>query len=152
MPVAHALLQARFEVGLLQDLDEIMVWARPGGAASIAFHLQHLAGTLDRLCTYARGERLSGAQREVLSAERDGGDHTLSTSDMVRRVEETIDAAMDQLRATDASTLAEERRLGKAQLPTTVIGLLFHAAEHATRHLGQIVTTLKVLRGSVAPS
>lgn len=152
MPVAHALLQARFEVGLLQDLDETTLWARPGGAASIAFHLQHLAGSLDRLCTYARGERLSQAQREFLSAERDGGNGSWNAAEMTRHVEESIDAALEQLRSTDASTLTEERRLGKAQLPTTVAGLLFHAAEHATRHMGQIVTTLKVLRGSVAAS
>jgi len=151
-PVAHALLQARFEVGLLQDLDAATLWARPGGAASIAFHLQHLAGSLDRLCTYARDERLTAAQREFLSAERDGGDSALGAAEMVRNVEEAIDAAMAQLRATAPSMLTEERRLGKAQLPTTVIGLLFHAAEHSTRHLGQIVTTLKVLRGSVAAS
>lgn len=152
MPAAHTLLQARFEVGLLQDLDAMTLWARPGGAAPIAFHLQHLAGSLDRLCTYARNERLTTAQRDFLSTERNGGDPSLGAPELVRNVEETIDAAMAQIRATDAATLTEERRLGKAQLPTTVMGLLFHAAEHATRHLGQIITTLKVLRGSAAAS
>jgi hypothetical protein len=152
MPVAHALLQARYEAGLLQNLDAATLRARPGGAASIAFHMQHLAGSLDRLCTYARDERLSTEQREFLSAERDGGDPSLGAPELVRLVVETIDAAMAQIRTTDEATLTNERRLGKAQLPTTVIGLLFHAAEHATRHVGQIVTMLRVLRGGGAPS
>lgn len=40
----------------------------------------------------------------------------------------------------------EARGVGRAGLPTTVVGLLIHAAEHTQRHVGQAVTTAKVLR------
>src|SRR5262245_52922947 len=69
-PVAHALLHAREEVdALMQDFPEERLWTRPGGVASVGFHLQHLAGVLDRLFTYARGESLTDAQARALEAE-----------------------------------------------------------------------------------
>ena len=51
-PIAHALLQAREEVTeLMKDFPEDLLWERPGGVASPAFHLQHLGSVLDRLFT-----------------------------------------------------------------------------------------------------
>jgi uncharacterized damage-inducible protein DinB len=61
---------------------------------------------------------------------------------------QAIDAALDQLRQTAPETLFDLRAVGRARLPATVLGLLFHAAEHTTRHAGQLITTLKVVRGS----
>src|ERR1700733_13042786 len=69
-PVAHALLQAREEViALMQGFPEEHLWARPAGVASPGFHLQHLAGVLDRLFTYAAGQALNGEQLAALAAE-----------------------------------------------------------------------------------
>ena len=148
LPMAHALLQARQDLGhLIPDLPRELLWTRPGAAASVGFHLLHLAGSLDRLCTYARGEALSAQQREALALERAGGDPDVGAEALLELVKQRLDSTLQQLRRTDPGTLADERRIGKAQLPTTVQGLLFHATEHASRHVGQITTTIKILRG-----
>jgi hypothetical protein len=148
LPVAHAFLQARQDVEhLISDLPRELLWTRPGAAASVGFHLLHLAGSVDRLLTYARGDTLTPAQREALALERAGGDPNVGADVLLGIVMHCLDSALQQVRHTDPSTLVHERRIGKAQLPTTVHGLLFHAAEHCTRHVGQITTTLKILRG-----
>jgi uncharacterized damage-inducible protein DinB len=149
MPVAHSLLQVREEIGtVVTPLSHEELWARPGGAASIGFHLKHLAGSLDRLLTYARGESLSEAQRVTLDAEERAGSANEQPAILFRLVDEAIGKALDQLRATRVEALHEQRRVGRAGLPSTVLGLLFHAAEHAQRHAGQIVTTAKIVRGA----
>lgn len=146
MPIAHALLQAREEVERVASSATAEELAqRPGGAASAGYHLQHLAGSLDRLCTYARGEPLTEAQRTALMREGTPGG---GGADIVPAVLETIDRALDQLRHTPEGRLGDVREVGRARLPSTVRGLLFHAAEHTTRHTGQLITTLKVVRGS----
>jgi hypothetical protein len=124
--VAHSLRQSLEEVqAVVSGLDAAALTARPHGATSIDYHLRHAAGSVDRLFTYARGEALS---REQLSAER----------------------ALAQLRATDPATLLEPRDVGRARLPSTVLGLLFHAAEHTQRHVGQLTTTARIVRGRAA--
>jgi hypothetical protein len=147
MPVVHALIQAR------EDLDRLVttvppehVWRRPGGAASIGFHVRHAGGALDRLFTYARGEALSDGQRAALKAEGEPGDPPLALATLVAEVSRIIDTAMAQLRATARESLLDDRKVGRAGLPATVLGLLFHAAEHTTRHVGQAVTTALVQR------
>lgn len=145
-PVAHALLQAREEVGeYLADFPENLLWERPAGVASVGFHLQHLTGVLDRLLTYARQEMLSDEQRAWLGAE--GQPTDVSVRDLVQRFGEQVETALAQLRQTDEATLTDFRGVGRAQLPSTVLGLLFHAAEHTMRHLGQLLVTVRVLRG-----
>jgi uncharacterized damage-inducible protein DinB len=147
MPVAHSLLQVREEIDtVVTPLSHEELWARPGGAASIGFHLKHLAGSLDRLLTYARGESLSEAQRVTLDAEERAGSAVDQPAILFRLVDEAIGKALNQLRATRVEALHEPRRVGRAGLPSTVLGLLFHAAEHAQRHAGQIVTTAKIIR------
>lgn len=148
-PVAHSLLQCREELrssvtGLLPD----QVWARPGGAASIGFHARHAAGSLDRLLTYARGSKLSPEQHAFLAAE--GHPDASSGIDLrlVTAFEEMVERALEQLRTTNESTLLEARGVGRQELPSTVIGLLFHAAEHTQRHVGQLVTTARIVAGS----
>jgi hypothetical protein len=146
MPVAHALLQAREDLERLQTtVPAEDVWSRPGGAASIGFHVLHLGGALDRLFTYARGESLSEAQQRAARAEAAPGDPPPSLESAVGRTTSAIDRAMDQLRTTHVDTLLEGRKVGRAGLPSTVLGLLFHAAEHCTRHVGQAITTAKIL-------
>lgn len=121
------------------------IWARPFGAASIGFHARHAAGSLDRLFTYARGERLSPAQQAALAAE----EHPDVTPDIDRQLvaafDEAVERALEQLRTTSETTLLEARGVGRAQLPSTALGLLFHAAEHTQRHMGQLATTAKAL-------
>jgi hypothetical protein len=146
MPVVHALLQVR------EDLERLAtrvppqhVWLRPGGAASIGFHVRHTGGALDRLFTYARGETLSDAQKAALRDEGAEGDPPAALPALVSNVDTIIARALQQLAATQRESLLEERKLGRAALPTTVLGLLFHAAEHCTRHVGQAITTAKIL-------
>jgi hypothetical protein len=143
-PAAHALVQARDDVATLAPTVSVgMLWRRTG-AASAGFHLVHLTGSLDRLFTYARGEKLNDAQKAAARAEQH--DHPeLDGPALVALVSSAVDRALDQLRATDPATLLDERRVGRAGLPSTVIGCLFHAAEHSARHAGQFVATIKIL-------
>ena len=117
-PAAHALVLAREDVdAAMTGITHDQLWSRPHGITPLGFHLAHLAGSTGRLMRYATGQPLSDAQKEFLAYER---------------------GVMD--------TLADARAIGKAQLPTTVAGAIFHAAEHAARHTGQIVTTAKLVR------
>ena len=70
----------------------------------------------------------------------------LTLAALVADVSRTIDSAMDQLRATSRDSLLDDRKVGRAGLPATVLGLVFHAAEHTTRHVGQAITTALVQR------
>jgi uncharacterized damage-inducible protein DinB len=147
MPVAHSLVQAARDVEGLLDLTPEELWSRPGGAAAVGFHLRHVAGVVDRLTTYARGEPLSDAQMRVLRAEGDAGEPPAQASDLVREVRAAVERALAQLRATPREALLEPRGVGRRQLPSNVLGLLHHAAEHATRHTGQAITTTRLVRG-----
>jgi len=143
-PVAHALLQAREEVdALMRGFPEERLWERPAGVASPGFHLQHLAGVLDRLLTYARGESLNDVQTEYLAAEGTG---ETGLAELIENFHAQVDRSLDQLRQTDALSLTEYRGVGRAQLPSTVLGLLVHAAEHTQRHVGQLLVTVRILR------
>jgi hypothetical protein len=149
LPVVHSLLQVREDLALLETMvAPASVWARPGGAASIGFHVRHTGGALDRLLTYARGEALDGAQRDFLVQEEAPGDPAPALAALVADANRTIERSLDQLRTTDPRRLLDERRVGRAGLPSTVLGLLVHAAEHSTRHMGQAITTARILRGA----
>ena len=148
MPAAHALAQAAEDVPRAAgDLTPDELWARPGGAASVGFHLRHLAGSIDRLVTYARGEQLDETQRAALAAEQEPGEPRADAPALVALATAAIGEAQRVLRSTDPSTLGEPRRVGRGGLPSTVRGLLFHIAEHTQRHVGQIITTAKIVRG-----
>ena len=147
-PVAHSLLQVREEIANVAALSPEVLWARPGGAASIGFHLRHLTGSLDRLLTYARGDSLNAAQRAVLAEEGRDGRPEEGAETLVQAAQSAIDRALAHVRTTALCTLDEARRVGHAGLPSTVLGLLFHAAEHAQRHSAQIITTAKILKGT----
>ena len=133
------------------DLNPIEVWTKPGGAASVGFHVKHLAGALDRLLTYARGEALNAEQKAVAASEGDPGAPPATAVQLIEHLRAAIDRALAQVRATPVDDLPAVRGVGRAGLPTTVLGLLFHAAEHSTRHAGQIITTAKIVR-SVRPA
>ena len=145
-PVAHALLQCREEVtASVSGLTSEQIWAQPSGVASIGFHVRHAAGSLDRLFTYARGERLSPDQRAALAAEAHPDLAPNVSARLLAAFDETVERALEQLRTTSETTLLDFRGVGRAQLPSTVLGLLFHAAEHMQRHAGQIATTTRVV-------
>ena len=149
-PVAHALLQAREEVTALMDhFPQQLLWERLAGQngpiASVGFHLQHLTGVLDRVFTYAREEALNSAQLTALAAEENPSHPTPSVPELVYQFSEQVERALTQLRNTNEHTLTEVRGVGRAQLPSTVIGLLVHAAEHTMRHVGQLSVTVRLI-------
>lgn len=146
-PVAHALLQAREEVEVLMTgFPEIFLWVKPSGMASPAFHLQHLTGVLDRLFTYALGEMLNQQQLDYLTLEGTETADAPGLDDLLKAFSDQVDKAIEQLHHTNPATLIEVRGVGRAQIPSTVIGLLTHAAEHVMRHLGQLIVTSRLLR------
>lgn len=143
-PIAHALLQARDEVNAgLTNFPDVLLWERPAGVASVAFHLQHLAGVLDRLFTYAKGENLREAQFNYLQDEGKATD--LSLVELLAHFNQQVSTSLQILSATDPTTLTDYRAVGRGKLPSTVIGLLTHAAEHTMRHTGQLLVTVKFL-------
>lgn len=145
-PAAHALLQAREELNaLMQGFQDALLWQRPAGLASAGFHLQHMSGVLDRLFTYAKGQQLSKIQLNQLAAEAKPGSAEDNIGYLVQRFNEQVNKSIEQLSNTSASELFEARGVGRAQLPSTVIGLLMHAAEHTMRHLGQLLVTVRVV-------
>ena len=144
-PVAHSLLQVREEIEAAATLPDEKLWARPGGAASVGFHLKHLAGSLDRLLTYSSGRPLNAAQRDALAEEGRATTPDERADTLVRSAQAAVDRALTHVRTTPLCTLDEAREVGRDRLPSTVLGLLFHAAEHAQRHSAQIITTMKVI-------
>jgi uncharacterized damage-inducible protein DinB len=144
-PVAHALLQAADDAeAVLRGFADDRLWARPGGVASVGFHLMHMRGVVDRLFTYAEGKPLSTQQKADLEAEGRPPMAAVSTAELVKALRDQVEEALVQLRATDERTLTDYRAVGRKQLPSTVHGLLFHAAEHAQRHMGQLLVTVRV--------
>lgn len=144
-PVAHIVLQIGESVReLVVDLDEAQWNARPAGVASIAFHVRHIVGVLDRLFTYARGESLSDAQFVALRAE---GAPIVAADvpGLLAELDDAVATALAALKSTDPATLGDIRSVGRAQLPSTVIGCLVHGAEHGMRHVGQLSVTARIV-------
>lgn len=148
-PVAHILLQVRESVSeMVHDLTSAQWNARPAGVASIAFHVRHITAVVDRLFTYARGAPLTEAQFAALRAERE----VIAEADIpavLLQLDERISEAVGELRTIDPGILSEWRGVGRAQLPSTVIGCLVHGAEHAMRHVGQLSVTVRVVRADL---
>jgi uncharacterized damage-inducible protein DinB len=143
-PVAHALLQANREVNtMMQGFPEEKLWEALQGVASPGFHLQHMSGVIDRLFTYARAALLSQEQYDQLAEE---GKPVATATALLQRFDEQVKKALLQLSQTDPNTLTDFRGVGRKQLPSTVMGLLFHAAEHTMRHTGQLLVTVNVLK------
>ncbi len=145
-PAAHTLLQAGIEVDLImKDFPDHLLWDRVAGMASPAFHLQHLAGVINRLFTYAENRQLTDDQLMYLASEgKFNADLTVGLLVTVFK-KEVIDA-VEKLKKINPGTLSHFRGVGRKQLPSTVIGLLFHTAEHTMRHVGQLLVTVKVLK------
>lgn len=148
-PVAHALLQAVEEVErYTAHFPAGLLWERPADMASVGFHILHMRGVVDRLFTYAKGEALNEEQLEALRQEKEVPAETVSVSTLVDAFRLQVRKAVEQLKATPESSLTDARALGRKRIPTTVLGLLFHTAEHCQRHVGQLLVTSRVLQAS----
>ena len=138
--VLHALELAREDVVRWCDaLDSEAAESEPLGLPSVAFQMRHIARSLDRLMTYAEGRSLAEAQLLALGQERVPG------GDPLREFHAAVDRAIERLLAFTPEQFGAPRGVGRAMLPTTVAGLLIHIAEHTQRHVGQAITTAKVV-------
>ena len=124
------------------SLSDEQVNARPGGLPPVAFHLRHIARSLDRLLTYAEGRELSEPQLAALKSEMDPG----ATRDaLFSELNSALANSMNRVRSFETSAFEQIRTVGRKQLPTTVAGLVVHVADHTQRHVGQAVTTAKIV-------
>ena len=124
------------------DLTDEQINASPPGLPPVAFHLRHIARSLDRLLTYAEGRSLTDEQSAALKAELDPG---ARSDDLVRELDSAIRKSAARIRAFDLNALEQVRNVGRRRLPTTVAGLLVHVADHTQRHVGQAITTAKII-------
>ena len=115
---------------------------RPAGLASVAFHLRHIPGSVDRLLTYAEDRELSEEQLQTKKAE---GGATGSTAECFQAFSDGLKAAGDRVRKMNPAHFDQPRYVGRMRLPTTVGGLLVHVADHTQRHVGQAITTARVI-------
>lgn len=142
-PVLYTFQQTREDLARhTAGLSASEVWARPHGLAPLGFHLRHIAGSVDRLTTYLEGRPLNAAQLEALAAEMEPG---ASVVELLAQVDAALRRAEQTICATDAATFAEPRWVGRKRLPTTVIGLVVHIAEHTQRHLGQAIVMARLV-------
>jgi len=141
--VLHALELAEEDVARwCESLNQEQMFARPCGLPPVAFQLRHIVRSLDRLLTYAEGRTLSGEQLFALETEMSEG----TVAEVLEEFHVGMNRARGRVLAVDPKSFAEARGVGRKMLPTTVAGLLIHCAEHTQRHVGQMVTTVKVVR------
>jgi uncharacterized damage-inducible protein DinB len=141
--VLHALELAREDIARrCADLSDAQLNARPGGIAPVAFHIRHIAGSVDRLLTYAEGNQLSREQLAALESEL--GAHA-EGRELFAEFAAALDQAAARIRALVTVPLDEPRKVGRKELRTTVGGLLIHVADHSQRHVGQAITTAKIV-------
>lgn len=142
--VVHALELAEEDVAKwCEGLSAEEVFVRPGGVAPVAFHLRHIARSLDRLLTYAEGRMLDEVQLAALRTEMAPG----TVAEVMEEFRRGVERSKERVMAFRMEMFGEVRGIGRKQLPTTVAGLLVHCAEHTSRHVGQVVTTVQVVRG-----
>jgi hypothetical protein len=145
-PTLHAYAQAREDLAHWTDgLTEAEIWSRPQDLAPAGYHLRHIAGSVDRLTTYLQGEQLTAGQLQGLRQEMDPG---LGRIELLEKVSEALHNSEQVIRAIDPDMLSQPRTVGRKKLPTTVIGLVVHLAEHTQRHVGELIVTTKIARRS----
>ena len=146
MPAAHALVQSIVDLKrFAATLSDEELTTRPKDSPSAAFHLRHIAGSIDRLLTYARGEELNDSQFDFLKSEA-ANDSKVNAAELTGKAIDEIKLALETLKNISPEISYEERFVGRKKLPTNVFGLLFHIAEHTARHVGQIITISKIVR------
>ncbi|MFN0172252.1 MAG: DinB family protein [Bryobacteraceae bacterium] len=126
-----------------EGLTSEQVWARPFGMTAVGFHLRHIAGSTERLCNYLDGEQLSEQQIAAMKREDEPG---ATLEELLTGVDAALDKAAAQFRGLDPATYSDPRGVGRKMLPTTVMGLVLHIAEHTFRHVGQAVAAAKLVR------
>jgi len=141
--VLHALQAAEEDlVKWCSHLTEAEIRQRPAGLASIAFHLRHIPGSVDRLLTYAENRELSEEQVQFLKSE---ASPQITLQEALQAFSKAMSAASERVKKFTAADLEEPRYVGRKRMPTTVGGLLVHVAEHTQRHVGQAITTARLL-------
>ena len=147
-PAAHALLQTSEELPYwLDEFPDEKLWVKPAGRTSVGFHLKHLTGVLDRMLSYAQGRALTQEQFDYLKSEGIQ-DETSTTEELIANFQQKVVQALAYFKTLDESTIKSARTVGRKELPSTVIGLLFHAAEHSQRHLGQLIATVSFVKAN----
>jgi uncharacterized damage-inducible protein DinB len=143
MPVFFSFAQVREDLAKhTAGLEREQVW-RVTGANSVGFQLKHMAGSVDRITSYLMGEPLTGEQMDFVRQESSGSEDVPA---LLALVEQSLSHSENRLRQIDPASIYEARSVGRRALPTTVIGLLVHLAEHTQRHLGQAITLSKLAR------
>jgi uncharacterized damage-inducible protein DinB len=141
-PILYAFQQAREDLAKwTEDLSTEQIWATPHGFGSVGFHILHIAGSTDRLMTYLQGKQLTAEQMTALESERSLT--KIKRSNLLEILDRSLEDAGRVVRTLDPATLTEPRFVGRKGLPTTVIGLLTHIAEHTQRHVGQAISAAK---------
>jgi uncharacterized damage-inducible protein DinB len=141
--VLHALELAREDLTRwCGDLSDAELNARPEGIAPVAFHIRHIARSVDRLLSYAEGKRLDDSQIAALKTELEAG---ATRAELFAELEAALARGTMRVRQFDGNRLEEPRPVGMKFLPTTVGGLLVHVADHTQRHVGQAITTAKIV-------
>ena len=141
--IIHALELAEEDVAKwCGGLGDTGMMARPGEVAPVAFHLRHIARSLDRLLTYAENRMLDEAQMRALKTEMDPA----TAAQVLQEFRDGVASAKERVRAFAPTSYEEFRGIGRRKLPATVGGLLVHCAEHTGRHVGQAVTTTKLVK------
>ena len=143
-PILYSFQQAREDLAhYTEGLTTTEIWATPYGFGSLGFHIRHIAGSTERLMTYLEGRELSEAQMAALRAEKEPG---ASREELLGQLDSAFRSAETVVRAIDPAVLTQAREIGRKRLPTTVIGLLTHIAEHTQRHVGQAISAAKLAR------
>jgi hypothetical protein len=124
-------------------LTDRQIWLRPRGLAPVGFQLRHIAGSVERLTAYLRGEQLTAEQ---LEAARNEMDPSLGKTELLELVMRYLANSENAIRELNPATLSDARAVGRKKLPTTVAGLLVHLAEHTQRHVGELIILVKLAR------
>ena len=143
-PILYAFQQAREDLAkYTESLTTEQLWATPHGLGSVGFHVRHIAASTDRLMTYLQGKQLTPSDLRALETEAMPG---ATRQELLAELNAAFERAETIVRAIDPATLADPREVGRKRLPTTVIGLLTHIAEHTQRHVGQAISAAKLAR------
>jgi uncharacterized damage-inducible protein DinB len=142
--VIHALELAREDLDKwCGDLSDAELNARVSGIAPMAFHLKHIGGSMDRLLTYAEGSQLTAEQISSMKSELDSVN---TGKEIFAELHAAFDRSVRRIRTLAAANMEEARGVGRKQFPTSIGGLLVHVADHTQRHVGQAITTAKIVR------
>jgi uncharacterized damage-inducible protein DinB len=127
----------------IAPLTPSQLWATPSGMTSAGFHVKHLAGSTERLCTYLEGNQLNAQQLAALKMESAGSE---SADDLLAAVRRALQRYESLVRTLTSDHYGDVREIGRKRLETTAISLAIHIAEHGQRHVGQAISAAKLAR------